>query len=83
LQALARSIGPLSASFGKIHLFLYIIDVKILFLTVAYWSIGEKTTYIFGSILLLCPLFILITVQHRLKQIRPTLTGNTGKIKVG
>jgi len=50
LQALARAIGPLIASF-------------------AYWSIGEKTTYMFGSLLLFCPLLILINVQHRLKQI--------------
>ncbi|CAF0792468.1 unnamed protein product [Adineta ricciae] len=48
LQALARAIGPLTASF-------------------AYWSIGEKATYIIGSLGLLCPLLILVNVQHRLR----------------
>jgi len=57
LQALARAIGPLLASF-------------------AYWSIGEKTTYIFGGLLLLCPFFVLINVKKRFKQMRvmPTIT---------
>lgn len=67
LQALARSIGPLIASFGKFSFFF--LNIKILFLIVAYWSIGEKTTYVFGSISLIIPLFILINVQHHLRQI--------------
>ncbi|CAF1085550.1 unnamed protein product [Rotaria magnacalcarata] len=56
LQALARGIGPLIASF-------------------AYWSIGEKPTYVFGSLLLLCPFVILIDVKQRLKRMRvmPTI----------
>ncbi|CAF4426160.1 unnamed protein product, partial [Adineta steineri] len=53
LQALARAIGPLSASF-------------------AYWSIGEKTTYLIGSLLLICPLILLFNVQYTLKRIRST-----------
>ncbi|CAF3330793.1 unnamed protein product [Rotaria sp. Silwood1] len=56
LQALARAIGPLIASF-------------------AYWSIGEQPTYVFGGLLLLCPVFILIDVQQRFKRMRlmPTI----------
>ncbi|CAF1263007.1 unnamed protein product [Rotaria sordida] len=56
LQALARAIGPLIASF-------------------AYWSIGEQTTYVFGGLLLLCPVFILINVHQRFKRMRlmPTI----------
>jgi MFS family permease len=57
LQALARAIGPLLASF-------------------AYWSIGERTTYIFGGLLLVCPLYILFAVQKRFERMRvmPTIT---------
>ncbi|CAF2364855.1 unnamed protein product [Rotaria sp. Silwood2] len=62
LQALARGIGPLVASF-------------------AYWSIGEKTTYVFGGLLLLCPVFILIDVQQRFKRMRlmPTILVSEAK----
>ncbi len=73
LQALARAIGPLLASFGTILFFLFL---KFFFLCVAYWSIGEKTTYIFGGLLLLCPLIILVDVKERVKRMRvmPTIT---------
>ena len=42
----------------------------------AYWSIGERTTYIFGGLLLLCPLWLLVDVQQRFKRMRtmPTIT---------
>ncbi|CAF3591933.1 unnamed protein product, partial [Adineta steineri] len=62
LQALARAIGPLSASF-------------------AYWSIGEKTTYLIGSLLLICPLILLFNVQYSLKRIRSTSRDTINKIK--
>jgi len=38
----------------------------------AYWSIGEKTTYMIGSVLLLCPLVILFNVDHQLKRTPPS-----------
>jgi hypothetical protein len=73
LQALARAIGPLLASFGIILFLLFSI---ILLLYIAYWSIGEQTTYVFGGLLLLCPLFILSNVKDRIKRMRvmPTIT---------
>jgi MFS family permease len=75
LQALARAIGPLLASFGNtlVYLFIVIYDFSIY---LAYWSIGERTTYIFGGILLLCPLLILVAVQKRFERMRvmPTIT---------
>ncbi|CAF3706768.1 unnamed protein product [Adineta steineri] len=44
--------------------------------SLAYWSIGERTTYIFGGLLLLCPFFILFDVQQRFRHMRlmPTIT---------
>ncbi|CAF1293120.1 unnamed protein product [Didymodactylos carnosus] len=36
----------------------------------AYWTIGEKSTYIFGALLLIFPLLILFNVKQRLKTVR-------------
>ncbi len=70
LQALARAIGPLIASFGNIFRFLQIIFLRFAFLSLAFWSIGEQTTYVFGGLLLLCPFFVLLDVKQRLKHMR-------------
>ncbi len=75
LQALARAIGPLLASFGNILIpFLFLLYDFFIYL--AYWSIGERTTYIFGGLLLVCPLYILFAVQKRFERMRvmPTIT---------
>lgn len=63
LQALARAIGPLIASFGNRT---SLTTRSIEFLRLAYWSIGEKSTYIIGSLLLFCPLLILIKIRFHL-----------------
>ena len=78
LQALARAIGPLLASFGK-DLFSLSISLSICFS--AYWSIGEQTTYLCGAFFLLCPFFILLDVQRRFKHMRvlPTITVSEAK----
>ena len=46
------------------------------FLLKAFWSIGERTTYICGGCLLLCPLLVLLNVEQRFKskRILPTIT---------
>jgi hypothetical protein len=70
LQALARAIGPLTASIGKITFDILLKQERLP--SIAYWSIGERTTYLVGSLLLLCPLALLIDVQHRFKRMNNT-----------
>ena len=80
LQALARATGPLIASFGTTHYLISII-YSIFESFIAYWSIGEQTTYIFGAIFLLCPFFILYDVQQRFKHMRLTPTITVSEVK--
>jgi MFS family permease len=80
LQALARAIGPLVASFGNDSRGFnrsFIVDLC----HVAYWSIGEKPAYIIGALLLMLPLAILFDVQRRVKAMRilPKITVSEAK----
>ncbi|UJR25310.1 hypothetical protein I4U23_006661 [Adineta vaga] len=47
----------------------------------AYWSIGEKTTYICGAIFLFCPCYILYAVQQRFKHMRLTPIITVSEVK--